>query len=68
VGLNSETTDSFIDERRSICNTCEHRKDMIGFLPICGKCNCAIWAKTQFKGVNCPVGKWHEIKEELKGK
>ena len=63
MGLNSETNDSFIEERRSICNTCEHRKDLIGFLPMCGKCNCAIWTKTQFRSVSCPVGKWHEIKE-----
>ena len=66
MGLNSQTNDSFIEERRTICNTCEHRKDLIGVLPMCGMCNCAIWAKTQFKSVNCPVGKWHGIKENNK--
>jgi hypothetical protein len=49
--------DSYVQERRNICNSCEHKKKIIG-ANMCGKCGCSIWAKTLIPSFKCPIGKW----------
>ena len=48
----------YVQERRDICNACEHKKIIIG-ARMCEKCGCSIWAKTMIPMMKCPVGKWH---------
>ena len=44
--------------RLSVCNSCEHKKNM-GIVNICGKCGCVIAWKTWLNvGGGCPIGKW----------
>jgi len=47
----------YIQERREICNACEHKKIIIG-AKMCEKCGCSIWAKTMIPIMKCPIGKW----------
>ena len=51
---------NFIEIRRNICDKCEHQKLLIG-LKTCDKCGCVIWAKTQLKNSECPIGKWSKL-------
>jgi len=45
------------DARRAICAACPHLVRAVG-ARFCGKCGCAIAAKTKFAGESCPAGKW----------
>jgi len=49
---------SFQQERLDICAKCDERAG-----PICGNCGCFLRAKTILEEEECPIGKWHEIKE-----
>jgi hypothetical protein len=51
--INAET--SVIDNRKSICNSCEF---FIKDLQKCSKCGCNMAIKTYLKASNCPIGKW----------
>ena len=48
------------DERKIICDSCEHNK--LGFCELCG---CLLKAKTMSEDSACPKGKWLTIKETL---
>ena len=48
----------YIIERRDICDSCEHKKIVIG-AKFCNSCGCAIWGKTLIKWEKCPEGKWN---------
>ncbi|MAH48352.1 hypothetical protein CMI37_21180 [Candidatus Pacearchaeota archaeon] len=50
-----------IDQRRTLCNDCEHRLGLN-----CKKCGCFIAAKTRVAITSCPVGKWGKV--EIEGK
>ncbi len=50
VGLAS---DAVIDDRRSICETCQYRKG-----GACGKCGCSIFHKTRLASEQCPMSYW----------
>lgn len=52
---------SYIEKRRNICNSCEHKKIIIG-AKFCNSCGCAIWGKTMIKSQSCPEGKWNAEK------
>jgi len=56
MGENRKIT--FTEERREICNKCEHLTTIIG-AKICNKCGCSIWAKTMIPIAKCPIGKWN---------
>lgn len=45
-----------IEARRSICATCDQRRD--GIVLTCSVCDCVIQAKTMLLEENCPVSKW----------
>jgi hypothetical protein len=49
--------EDFVQNRRDICNSCEHKKVVIG-ANICDKCGCSIWAKSMIPAFKCPIGKW----------
>jgi hypothetical protein len=44
-----------IEERLSICDTCEFK---IQEQNRCGKCGCFLGKKTQWASSHCPIGKW----------
>jgi len=48
---------NFVQQRRDICNSCEHLTTIIG-IKSCEVCGCAIWSKTMMPGTKCPKGKW----------
>lgn len=49
--------DEVVKKRREICNSCEHKKILMG-AKICGKCGCSIWAKSAIPSFKCPLDKW----------
>ncbi len=48
------------DRRNKICDECEHKQpDPTNMRrEMCEVCSCFIFAKTQLKVNECPVGKW----------
>lgn len=50
IGL---ATDEVIEERRSICSSCQYRNKLN-----CTKCGCYIKHKTKLAGEKCPMGYW----------
>jgi NAD-dependent SIR2 family protein deacetylase len=49
--------------RLRICAVCEHN-----VVNVCSKCGCVLKLKTQWKGTECPVGRWKKIEEQIDGK
>lgn len=49
-----------VESRRATCDACEHRTTIMR-LPICGKCKCAIDAKTAIGSEQCPAKKWEAV-------
>lgn len=45
-----------LNRRRSICRSCEHRRDDDS----CGKCGCFLATKTSWGSESCPIGRWGE--------
>jgi len=45
-----------LEQRRSLCNQCEFKKDSKPAK--CRKCGCAINIKTLFTWQKCPIDKW----------
>ena len=45
--------DRTIDERKSLCLSCEHYD-----FGVCQKCECFLAAKVSLPGEKCPEGKW----------
>jgi len=45
-------------KRLPICNTCEHKIDIIGDESICGQCGCIIKNKILVKEEKCLINKW----------
>lgn len=43
------------EERRAICNSCEH---YIKWTTQCKKCGCFMKLKTKLSNVKCPLNKW----------
>jgi hypothetical protein len=50
-----ETENSYIERRKEICNTCEHKNHILN---LCKYCNCFIPIKVMIKGADCPIQKW----------
>lgn len=48
-------TDDEAAERYSICLGCP---ELIKMTKQCRKCGCLMFAKTQLKKAECPIGKW----------
>ena len=48
---------SLQEERRAICNGCEHKTSIMG-LDQCGLCKCLLVFKSRFSRAVCPAGKW----------
>lgn len=44
------------EERKNICNNCEHKKMAVVF-EICNLCKCPIFKKVK-RDNGCPIGKW----------
>lgn len=51
---------TYIKIRREICESCEHKKVMVG-VNTCGKCGCALWPKTIAPVSKCPIDKWGPV-------
>ena len=51
----SIASDSVIEERIAICESCEF---YIKSTTNCKKCGCFMKIKTKFKGLSCPIQKW----------
>jgi hypothetical protein len=47
-----------VEHRQKTCAACEHVTLTLGVLKRCGKCGCALAAKTRVAGERCPIGKW----------
>jgi hypothetical protein len=45
------------NDRISICNSCEHRKDFLIYY--CDICSCPLQKKIYSKENTCPLGKWN---------
>lgn len=56
--MDSDKKTNYVIIRRQICDTCEHKKIVIG-AKFCNSCGCAIWGKTLIKWEKCPKGKWN---------
>lgn len=63
--VNKKADIDTIVERRTICNTCEYKKDeyALGSIKLkglkqCGICKCPIKLKTQYYYSDCPKSKW----------
>jgi len=52
---------STVEDRRSLCDPCEHNK-----MGICRRCGCIIAAKTRFANQKCPIGLWHRESQGIK--
>lgn len=54
AGYSLEEIYNKIEERKSICGSCEHLTNM----RTCAKCGCFMPAKTLIPFVSCPIDKW----------
>ena len=43
-----------VEDRRAICNKCEHKTKNSIDAEVCGLCGCLIYAKTLTPGTQCP--------------
>jgi hypothetical protein len=57
IKLATNKEDDFSNDRKSICDQCEHR--LAGICTICG---CFTNAKVKEKNENCPINKWNDMK------
>jgi len=49
--------DNYSNDRKNICDNCEHRKNKR-----CELCGCFTNAKVKVKNENCPINKWNDMK------
>jgi hypothetical protein len=66
--LNPKTAKAPVDivnERYSICLSCEH---LLNATKQCKKCGCFMKAKTIYADAKCPVGKWDKVKPNTNNK
>ena len=50
--------DQLIQQRTSICATCEHNVLSLGLIYRCDVCGCLTWAKARNLNEKCPINKW----------
>lgn len=48
-----------VELRMKICNDCPKLTKMAA-MKLCSVCGCSVVAKTKFRGVTCPEGKWQK--------
>ena len=54
AGYSLEEIYNKIEERKSICGSCEH----LTIMRTCEKCGCFMPVKILIPFINCPIGKW----------
>jgi len=51
------------EKRMEICKSCDRFQDTV---KICKECGCFMPIKVKFIASECPLGKWHSLKQKEK--
>lgn len=58
--IHKQKTKELKEYRLSICEKCEHVRDLMGrgWINYCDICGCMLNTKARMRSSNCPEGKW----------